>query len=127
MQPLVEKHDSHRIQVDRHRYFGMSAYFLPELTHFAAGFDAFEDKDRVAMHMFQAFFKQPAIVLLLVQGIEKDEVEPLHVLQGCRKQILIPSDTQVDRIAGGFIESDTGDGGKLRHVFQGDTFQSGCV
>ena len=40
----------------------MTAYFPPEFAHFAAGFDAFEDKDRIAVHMFQAFLKQPAIV-----------------------------------------------------------------
>ena len=62
----------------------MSAYFPPEFAHFAAGFDAFENKDRIAVHMFQAFLKQPAIVLLLIQGVEKDKIELLHVFQGFR-------------------------------------------
>ena len=105
----------------------MAAYFLPELAHFAAGFDAFEDKDRIGMHMFQAFFKQPTVVLLLIQGVEKDEIELPHIIQGFWEQILISSDAQVDRVAGSLVESDAGDGGKLRHVFQSDTFQIGCV
>ena len=81
MQPLVKENDPHRIEVDRHGHFRMPADFLPEVAHLAACLDAFEDEDRIAVHMLQAFFEQPTVILLLIQGIEKHEIELRHLLQ----------------------------------------------